>query len=252
MNSQTIYAKPQSVKNIKDCYFYHVMEIPGYGKVGEEWDLRKGVDKYLGNVDLKGKRVLEIGPASGYLTFEMESRGAEIVGIELASTNDWDVVPHHLINKDDTEEERRESMTKLRNGFWFAHEKMKSKAKIYYGSIYNLPAALGHFDVAIMGSVLLHTRDPLKIMEQCANLSDEFVITERHFPELDGLPVASLYPTAESPQWDTWWRFSPDFIVEYVKVLGFKNPKLTFHEQTHVFPGGKVEMPMFTVVAKKR
>jgi 16S rRNA A1518/A1519 N6-dimethyltransferase RsmA/KsgA/DIM1 with predicted DNA glycosylase/AP lyase activity len=34
------------------------------------------VDDYLGHVELRGKRILEIGPASGFLTVEMEKRGA--------------------------------------------------------------------------------------------------------------------------------------------------------------------------------
>ena len=53
------------------------MEIPGHGLVTGQWDLRGGVDDYLGKVAFAGQRVLEIGPASGFLTFEMEKRGAE-------------------------------------------------------------------------------------------------------------------------------------------------------------------------------
>jgi predicted nicotinamide N-methyase len=37
------------------------------------------VDPYLGNFDFVGKRVLDVGAASGFLTFEMEKRGAEVV-----------------------------------------------------------------------------------------------------------------------------------------------------------------------------
>lgn len=59
------------------------MDIPGYGGVEGEWDLRKGVKEYLGNVDFKGKRVLEIGTASGFLCFYMEGQGAEVVAYDL-------------------------------------------------------------------------------------------------------------------------------------------------------------------------
>ncbi len=34
------------------------------------------IDDYLGRFDFRGKRCLDIGTASGYLTFEMERRGA--------------------------------------------------------------------------------------------------------------------------------------------------------------------------------
>lgn len=73
--SNDIYAKPKEVNNIDECYFYQTVELPGYGILNGEWDLRDGVDAYLGNYSFKGKRVLEVGTANGYLCFEMEKRG---------------------------------------------------------------------------------------------------------------------------------------------------------------------------------
>ena len=55
----------------------------GVGKIIGLWDLRQTVDDYLGRIDFAGKRVLEIGPASGFLTIEMERRGADVVAVEL-------------------------------------------------------------------------------------------------------------------------------------------------------------------------
>src|SRR5207249_7736437 len=54
------------------------------------WDLRGGVDEYLGKVAFEGQRVLEIGPASGFLTFEMEKRGADVVSVEVTEEHGWD------------------------------------------------------------------------------------------------------------------------------------------------------------------
>ncbi|HEY4442105.1 MAG TPA: hypothetical protein VGN14_16725, partial [Candidatus Elarobacter sp.] len=68
---------------LEACYFYHTMELPGVGTVEGEWDLRTGVDAYLGGEELRGKRVLEIGTASGFLCFAMERRGAEVIGYDL-------------------------------------------------------------------------------------------------------------------------------------------------------------------------
>jgi hypothetical protein len=94
-SSDEIFAKPLKVEDVADCYFYHTMELPGRGVIeGRDWDLRGRVDEYLGNVDFAGKRVLEIGPASGFLTFEMEKRGAEIVSVEVTAKHGWDFVPY--------------------------------------------------------------------------------------------------------------------------------------------------------------
>ena len=82
-SNDEIFAAPLNVDNVADCYFYHTMELPGHGVIeGRDWDLRGRVDEYLGKVDFAGQRVLEIGPASGFLTFEMENRGA-IISLKL-------------------------------------------------------------------------------------------------------------------------------------------------------------------------
>jgi hypothetical protein len=60
MNDHKIFADPLKVEDVGDCYFYHTMEIPGYGLLRGDWDLRRGVDDYLGNVEFTGKRVLEL------------------------------------------------------------------------------------------------------------------------------------------------------------------------------------------------
>src|SRR5438876_64896 len=89
-----VYAEARSLNDLADCYFYHSMEIPGYGLVEGPWDLRGGVDDYLGGVDLHDKRVLEIGTASGFLCFTMEGRGAKVVAYDLSEEQSWDVVPY--------------------------------------------------------------------------------------------------------------------------------------------------------------
>ena len=65
-----IYAQPRTVAGVSECDFYHVMDLPDVGTVGGEWDLRQTVHDYLGRFPFQGKRVLDVGAASGFLTFE--------------------------------------------------------------------------------------------------------------------------------------------------------------------------------------
>ena len=45
VSDDKIFAVPKKVENVADCYFYHTMEVPGYGLIeGKDWDLRAGVD----------------------------------------------------------------------------------------------------------------------------------------------------------------------------------------------------------------
>jgi SAM-dependent methyltransferase len=246
-----LYARPATGLSSASCHFYHVMEIPGHGMVGGDWDLRGREDAYLGGVDLAGRRVLEIGPASGFLTFWMESQGADVVGVELAPDAEWDFVPNARLDLDRIRTDRRAIMERLRNGYWFAHERFGSTAKVHHGSVYDLPPELGRFDLAVLGSVLLHLRDPLRALEQCARRADRIVVTDAHFPELDG-PLARLEPAPDSDTWDTWWRMSPELVVRFLAVLGLDDANVTFHEQRHVADGHVYPIPMFTVVAGRR
>ena len=58
------YAHPKHVQDRSDCFFYHSIDLPEAGTVPGIWDLRPGVEAYLGGVDFKGKRVLE---KAGYI-----------------------------------------------------------------------------------------------------------------------------------------------------------------------------------------
>ena len=93
MSSEFQYAEPRRATNADKCQFYHHMDLPGLKEVGIGWDLRKTVDDYLGHFDFRGKRVLDVGAASGFLTFEMEKRGAEVVSFDMASPAQWQFVP---------------------------------------------------------------------------------------------------------------------------------------------------------------
>ena len=105
-----------------------------------------------GNVDFAGQRVLEIGPASGFLTFEMEKRGADVISVEVTDEHGWDFVPYPHARLEEVFGPRRIVMQQLKNSYWFSHAALQSKAKVYYGDAYNLPAALGEFDIAVMGA----------------------------------------------------------------------------------------------------
>src|SRR5947209_7057921 len=156
-----LYAEPQVVTSADGCYFYHTMDIPGHGLVTGDWDLRAGVDDYLGHEDFQGKRVLEIGPASGFITFEMERRGADVVSVELSPDVGWDLAPYPPDILVPYRKQVSETQPPLKRGYWFAHRAHKSRAKVHYGNAYSLPGELGKFDIAVMSDVLLHTRAPL-------------------------------------------------------------------------------------------
>ena len=224
------------------------MDLPGVGTVIGDWDLRTGVDDYLGRLSFADTRVLEIGPASGYLTFEMERRGASVVSIEVPDDPGWDFVSFPSAVLDPVLPPRREIMRRLKNSYWFAHAANKSRAKLHYGDAYNLPDAIGEFDIALMANVLLHCRAPLQIVEQCARRAKTLVIVEMFYPELEGSSICRLAPSAENKQWDTWWHFSTDFFRQYLGVLGFLKVETAISAHTHL---QTTSYPMFTIIGSR-
>ncbi len=242
-----IFADPLKVADVGDCYFYHTMELPGYGVMTGEWDLRGRVDEYLGKVSFAGQRVLEIGPASGFLTFEMEKRGAELISVEVTAEHGWDFVPYPPSKLEEIFGPRQTVMQRLKNSYWFSHAAHHSRAKVYYGDVYNLPAGLGKFDIAVMAAVLLHCRDPLRIVEQCAKMAKSLVIVDKFYPDLEGAPVCRLAPTPQNFRWHTWWHFSTQFFTRFLDVMGLTVSDLLTHEQYH---RGKAHT-LFTLVGRR-
>ncbi len=249
----SLYASPRTGTSAADCNFYHAMDIPGYGvTTGAQWDLRGNTADYLGGVDLDGKRVLEIGPASGYLTFWMEAHGAEVVSVELPPGQPSDVVPDAAVDLAAFVDESQAQMDRTRNGYWFTHERIGSKARVHYGDVYDLPDALGHFDYAVIAAVLLHVRDPLRVVEQCARLAQNLIITDVHHEDMpDDKAYMEWFSTKQHPAPHVWFKFSPYVFVRFAEVLGFDGSTVTFHEQQYVADGPPRPGLMFTVVSTR-
>ena len=228
-NEGDLYAVPEVVTDPGDCSFYHVMELPEIGLVGGQWDLRLTVDRYLGGFNFEGKRALDVGTASGFLTFEMESRGASVVSVDLVSGDQWDIVPYVSADFDLSQELlfRQRSFARLKRAYWLAHRLLQSRAAVYYGNIYELPSALGLFDVVVLGSILLHVRDPFKALQSACRLSrGAVIVTDVFFDAKD--PIMQFVPdwTSLSPR-ETWWRISETCMVQMLKTLGFPDVTVT-------------------------
>jgi SAM-dependent methyltransferase len=248
-DEKSIFAAPWDVTNADECDFYHTMDIPGHGLVNGQWDLRGRTDEYLGNYNFAGKRVLEIGPASGFLTFELEKRGADVVAVDVSEERPWDFVPYPEAMLAPVYPVRLQHMKRLKNSFWFAHQRFESQSQVWYGDVYNIPKELGKFDVAVMAAVLLHVKSPLLLMAECAKRASTLIITDVQYDDLEGKPVCRLHPTLDNQGWDTWWHLTSDIIRQFATVLGFGNLTTTHHEQHYAVTGTKGRF--FTVVASR-
>ena len=180
-STPAVYAAPRTVTDLAECDFYHSMDIPGYGAVEGEWDLRGGEAAYLGNVDLRGKRVLEIGTASGFMCFHMERSGARSSRTTSRPSSRSTSCRTRGSDHAELVETLKRHIGRLNNAYWLAHRAHGSEARVAYGTVYDLPDGLGSFDVSTFGSVLLHLRDPFLALQNALALTTETVVvtTER-------------------------------------------------------------------------
>src|SRR5262245_59022582 len=67
----------------RDFYWYHCIDL-GNGIVTDgDYDMTQYLAHYGFPDDLHGKRVLDVGRASGFFSFEFERRGADVTATEI-------------------------------------------------------------------------------------------------------------------------------------------------------------------------
>lgn len=259
LTSGGVYAPPRVIDDLGKCYFYHTMEIPGYGLVEGQWDLRDNFSEYIGGFDFDGKRVLEVGTASGFVCFNLEQRGADVVAYDLSDAQSWDNVPMASRDGGEVATDRRAIMRQINDGYWLAHRAFASKAKVVYGTVYEIPEQIGPVDVATYFSILLHLRDPFRALEAGARLTrDTMVVTDLLNPHRRGvvlpadvgpfLPMMEFVPDFHSGgPVDTWWYLTPEIVTAFLGVLGFGRSEVTRHVQKASWG----DEDLFTVVAHR-
>jgi Methyltransferase domain len=178
------------------------------------------------------------------------------VSFDRGNVTDWQLVPFGAKGFDAAKmQANMEGVEPMRNGYWLAHRLLHSRARVYYGDIYNIPAETGQFDVVFLGLVLPHLREPFHALAQTARLSrDAVIITQQ--ARRDERPIAYFIPNARmNPEnlqsYGAWWVFSEGCFREMLQVLGFEIQSVTGkkHMCTGRDPAGEEEC--MTMVARR-
>ncbi len=253
-----IYTSPPAVTPpLEACYFYHTTNIPGYGRVEGEWDLAPGIDAYLGHVDFAGRTVLDVGAATGFLSFHMERASARVISYDLSPNQGWDIVPLSGLDAAEHARVRKQHIEAINDGYWLCHRAESSAARMAHGTVYAIDPALGPVDISVFGSILLHLRDPFLALHSALRLTTETVIIADILPGAHPLSrwtslllgrAQQFKPRfARTAPWETWWNLPPALVVEFLGVLGFEKTVVTYHSQ--LLKGRR--MPMYTVVGTR-
>jgi tRNA (mo5U34)-methyltransferase len=144
----------EQLNRIEKGEWYHSIELPD-GQVIRGIIPVEALRSRLNNLglplDLRGKRVLDVGAATGWCSFEMERRGAKVVAVDCVEYEDFRVA-HRLLGSE-------------------VDYKVLDVEELNVGE-------LGQFDIVLFLGVLYHLRHPLLGLEKLLPLARESVLVE--------------------------------------------------------------------------
>lgn len=193
----------------EEPYWFHRMELPG-GVVTPGWSDPK-IDKlpHFGlPADMTGMRVLDIGNAEGFFSFEAEKRGAaEVIGIE--------------------------NYPPMARKFEICRAALGSRARTYMASVYDLsPTVFGTFDLVMYFGVLYHLRHPILSLQKIATVCTGTVLLQTATcPDTSDKAMAEFYPfgitsgPADKPEHDPtcFWFPNVACCIAMLQHVGFVN-----------------------------
>jgi O-methyltransferase len=258
------FAEPVVVSSPEDAIWYQSFTWPDGSETPGTWDYRGGEDDFLGRQDYAGKSVLELGPASGFLTKEMEARGASVTCIDTADDEPWEAVPRKDKDPRAFLERRRRWTPPLRASWWYSQRQFGGNARIAYAGVKVLPRLRGEvrFDIGFISAVLQHFRHPVDVLFDVAELTDTIVVTEPSFGRLEESRLTQFVPAPSNDVFGTWWHLSSSVVANVLGMAMFERidhyTRSYRRGDTHgdpgkrAAPGGPGDRLFYTSVFRRR
>jgi tRNA (mo5U34)-methyltransferase len=220
-------AAPELAARARAIRWYHTIDLaPGLTTAGH-FDTRPSARTVPLPARLDGLRCLDVGTWDGFWAFEMERRGAaSVTAIDIEDPRRWDWPAQAFAGPQGAD--RLRYLDTFKNdgaGFRLAAEALGSQVRRVDRSVYELdPAADGPFDLAFIGSLLLHLRDPVAALDAIRRVlvpGGTLVLAEtvELLPSLlrPRTPTARLEGLDES--W--WWQPNVAAVRRMVRSAGF-------------------------------
>jgi tRNA (mo5U34)-methyltransferase len=208
--------------------WYHTIDL-GEGLVTKgTFDIRSQVAKYGFPDDLRGKRALDIGRASGFFSFELERRGAEVTAMDLPTPYNKEYVGG---------EHTKAVLLKRyagappddRSDFALACRILRSRVTPLTLRLSEL--ALDRvggrpFDLVFAGSILNHVKDPASALERILAVTGDLFVLANPFDAADTSrePRMKLIGR-KGTKLTAWWLPNLACLEELLLCAGFQDVK---------------------------
>jgi tRNA (mo5U34)-methyltransferase len=232
-------------RQLDELLWYHTIDVvPGATTKG--WfDLRHALD-LMPFPDVAGKRCLDIGTWDGFYAYEMERRGAaEVVALDVPDLAEIDYPPE--VRADASFDHSGSSNQPRPAGFQLLHRLLGSRVQWRAGNIYDLdPGELGTFDVVVVGSLLVHLRDPVRALDAVRRVtSGSLLSVDFVHPAVNALARRSrpLFELRGQGRDFQWWLASDAGLRQLLHVGGFAVDRVSPYFLLRPGPGGGASRP---------
>jgi tRNA (mo5U34)-methyltransferase len=204
--------------------WYHTIELPGGIVTPGEYDTRAAARRVPLPASLRRARCLDVGCHDGFWAFEMERRGAaDVVAIDLDDPRRVDFSYPAPPLSDEALASRRARP----QAFWCAHAALGSAVHRHDLSVYDLASgAVGPFEFAFVGTLLLHLREPLRALDQIRRVlapGGKLLVNDGVSLEMSLLhPLAPVHTLSLLPGKPFWWLPNARGLRRYVEKAGFR------------------------------
>lgn len=209
--------------------------------------MREHVDAPRLPADLHGKRALDVGTFDGFWAFALERRGASVVAIDVDEIPPPDAPDKHR----DQIAAELEGVTPG-TGFGLLRRWFGSSAQRRSLNVYDLTAEAigGPIDLAFVGAMLLHLRNPVRALErirQAMSPGGQLVVWEPIDVKLSKQKEPVARYMAGSTIW-TWWYPNEACLLDWIRTAGFSD--VTTHGRTRIRDEGGAEQTLVAVHAR--
>jgi tRNA (mo5U34)-methyltransferase len=199
--------------------WYHTIDLPDGTATPGEYDLRGVVERLPIPSSLEGLRCLDVGSRDGFYAFELERRGAaHVVSLDIDDPADIDL-PARGSDPDSVLPE----LERGNQAFAAAREALGSSVERRLQSVYSLDRGeVGRFDLAVLGTLLHHLRDPVGALTSLRRVLDGRLLIVDAITV--GLSTIRRRPVAEMLMRDGpfWWAVNPAGLRRMAEAAGFE------------------------------